>query len=327
MIYQSQNNVICFGDPKQAALYFDRVIPLNISNIVSDAINTREVFSDLLNINDYKQLDSCLVELMAFHSGLLNTFETALSEDNLDFIEPIAKNFLDLGFDPQKYLDGDIGENIEEYYDFMFIFLGFVYMNNLKLPHQGNIQSYVNNLSKSIGIKQSSVILPSQCLSYYNAREDDITLSIANIPIVNTQYTSWNKIIEFRKDKESKNKLRNLRLFLHTNYERKSRAFIEDDIEKRLDDYYYTCKNYEFETITSTLSTALDSKNLQFTIVASAGAAIWGKPIVAAGTILTGAVIELGKILIELCKKKHAFHKIKQQHELAYIIDAKKYLE
>ena len=157
MIYQSQNNVICFGDPKQAALYFDRVIPLNMSNIVSDAINTGEVLSDLLNINDYKQLDSCLVELMAFYSGLSNTFETALSEDNLDFIEPIAKNFLDLGFDPQKYLDGDIGENIEENYDFILILLGFVYMNNCKLPHQGNFQSYVNKLSRLIGRKLRDV--------------------------------------------------------------------------------------------------------------------------------------------------------------------------
>jgi len=327
MIYQSHSNVICFGDPKQAALYFDRVIPLNISSIVSDEINAREVLSDLLNINDYKQLDSCLVELKAFYSELINCLETVLSKDNSDFIEPMAKKLVNLGFDPQKYLDGDIGENIEEYFDFLFIFLGFVYMDNLKLPHKGNFQSYVNNLSRLVGIKQSSVILPSKCLSYYNATEDDITLSIANTPIVNTQHTSWNKIIEFRRDKESKKKLRTLRLFLHTNYERKSREFIEDDIEKRLDDYYSTCKNYEFETITSTLSTVLDSKNLKFTIVASAGAAIWGKPIVFAGTILTGAVIELGKISIELCKKKHAFHRIKQQHELAYIIDAKKYLE
>ena len=65
----------------------------------------------------------------------------------------------------------------------------------------------------------------------------------------------------------------------------------------------------------------MDSKNIQTTFAASAGAAIFGEPVVVAGTILAGVSIEIGKIAIEISKRKHAFHKIKRDHPLAYLIE------
>ncbi len=138
--------------------------------------------------------------------------------------------------------------------------------------------------------------------------------------------TSWDQIFEFRQDNEAKKKLRNLRLFLHTNYAGKENAFIEDDLHKRLEDYQKACNKWSFETTTSLLSTVMDSKNLQTTVGVSAVASLLGEQILVTGALLTGLSIEIGKIAIQIASKKHCFNMIRDNHELAYIIEAEKRL-
>jgi hypothetical protein len=75
------------------------------------------------------------------------------------------------------------------------------------------------------------------------------------------------------------------------------------------------------------MSAVLDSKNLQTTFAATAGAVLFGEPIVAGAAVLTGASIEIGKIALNIASREHAFHKINRDHDLAYIIEAKERLE
>lgn len=168
--------------------------------------------------------------------------------------------------------------------------------------------------------KRPDVLLPSGCFDNYEAGEGDVTLSITNIPLVDTKKGQWDQILEFRKDRDSRKKLRNLRLFLHTNYQGKTLAFIEDDLNKRLDEYYNACKDWGFETLTSSISALTDSKNLVELLEGSTCATLFGGPLVG---LATGASIELAKIVIMLAKKRHAFHKLKRDHDLAYLIEAK----
>ena len=116
-------------------------------------------------------------------------------------------------------------------------------------------------------------------------------------------------------------------MFLHKNYEGKSRSFIEDDLNRLLEDYANTCKNWGFDSIISYISTVLDSKSLLTTIAATAGVALFGTPIASIATGVAGVAIEIGKIALTVARRKHDFHSLKRNHDLAYIIEAKERFE
>lgn len=170
------------------------------------------------------------------------------------------------------------------------------------------------------------VVLPSSCFNYLKAADNDITIYLSNLQLIDTDKTDWSKIIEFRKDEEARRKLRNLRLFLHTTYEGKSIAFIQDDLHRRLEQYNETCKEWGFETRTSSIMAVMDSKSLQATIGMTLAAAILGEPFVATGAALTGSFLEIGKIALGFARAKHSFQKLKRDHDLAFIIEAKERL-
>ena len=207
--------------------------------------------------------------------------------------------------------------------DIFSIILGFSYLDDIQFSEINiSFRSIINDFSSIFGSSHVSVLLPKECLNFFEASEDDLSISISNMPLIDTEKAEWEKILEFRKDTESRKKLRNLKLFLHENYKGRSPSFVEDDLNKRLEDYKNVCKDWGFDTIASTLSAAMDSRSVQVSISASLIATLSGEPIVITGAALP-AIMEVGKITIEFIRKKHAFHKLKRDHDLAYIIEAK----
>ena len=188
------------------------------------------------------------------------------------------------------------------------------------------VRQYIQEFAKSIGLQENSILVPGYPFTRFSPLDEDVTITLAGLKLVDTSRTSWDQIFEFRQDNEAKKKLRNLRLFLHTNYAGKENAFIEDDLHKRLEDYQKACNKWSFETTTSLLSTVMDSKNLQTTVGVSAVASLLGEQILVTGALLTGLSIEIGKIAIQIASKKHCFNMIRDNHELAYIIEAEKRL-
>jgi hypothetical protein len=178
-------------------------------------------------------------------------------------------------------------------------------------------------LSNAFDSKKLSVLLPTHNFSQSKPTNDDITLYLVNWPFVDTSKATWDQIIEFRKDEEAKKKLRNLRLFLHTNYQGKNPNFIEDDLCRRLESYKGVCSDWDFETRNSVFSVVMDSQCLLATAAATLGAILLNEPIAQTISALAGVTLNIGKILLIYDKQKHAFHKLKRDHDLAYIIEAK----
>jgi hypothetical protein len=168
---------------------------------------------------------------------------------------------------------------------------------------------------------EPNYVLPSSKLASSQAVFDDISVILSGINLIDTSSATWDQIIEFRKNDEAKKKLRNLRLFLQTNYSGKTRSFIEDDFGKRIDDYNSVVKEYGFNTKVSVISFITNSKNLQTFGTASIAAVILGHPFVATTSLLTGVSLEVIKATIEFTNKRHAFNKLKKEHELSYIMD------
>ena len=239
-----------------------------------------------------------------------------------EFPKSAVKRFNSL----QKIRETEIGTNrLYQTIDLLFDLLSIFYAEDIQLDYcETSIRSDLDEISKTLTGKCGQILLPSFCISSNEAIDRDVSLSLANINLIDTSKVKWEKIIEYRKDKESMKKIRNLRLFLHTNYQGKSLAFIEDDLGKRLDVYNDTCKDWGFETLASTISVVMDSKNLISLLAGSACAELFGGPVAA---LVTGAGIEIGQVSLNIAKRKHAFNKLKRDHDLAYIIEAKECLK
>jgi hypothetical protein len=370
MQYLKESSVICLGNTKQAALYFDRIFPVSfflkevmchpamknyweglnkidkksyeiykekskpelkkmLAKLTKDSkVNVVSIVDNLLG----KDKPNYIVEffLLVFqvlfkHMGLI-MFAGVLyrNQDRLsEFPKAAVKRFNSVF----KIEELNIN-NVYHFFNNSNDLLSIFYAEDIQIEKLSRtIRSDIDVISKKWAKISGQVLIPSFCLTASAATENDITLTIGNIDLVDTSKASWEQIIELRDDQEARRRLRNLRLFLHENYKGRSRAFIEDDLCKRLDEYKATCKDWGFETKTSTISAVLDSKNLRMTMAAAAGAVVFGKPIVAGASVLAGAAIEIGNIVLTIAKQKHAFQKLKRNHHLAYIIEAKERFE
>lgn len=365
MQYQKESSIICFGDTKQAALYFDGVFPVSlifkelfflppcqsyIKNRLDRNLNKKEQSFDLEKImKEISTNDSALIIISIFENllgeyrhkiddNLLEkTFEslfsymslvvlTMRSYDNNNRLNKFPKTAID----KYKYMYelNKLGLNLNNFrstLESMLDLLCLFYAEDVKIDNLSEkIRRYFNVLSRKWTGKDSQVLLPSFSITNKEATERDISLTLSNINLIDTSKVKWEQIIEYRKDVEAKKKIRNLRLFLHTNYQGKSLAFIEDDLGKRLDEYYNTCKDWGFETLASTISVIMDSENLVPLIAGSSSATLFGGPV--AGLAVGGGIL-LANISLNITKRKHAFNKFKRDHELAYIIEAKKRFE
>lgn len=164
-------------------------------------------------------------------------------------------------------------------------------------------------------------VMPSNKLCSPNATMEDISIILSGIDLIDTEKASWEQIIDYRQDEHAKKKLRNLRLFLQTNYIGKSRQYIEDDFGKRIDDYNSVVKEYGFNKKKSVISFLANSKNIRTFGTASIASVLLGQPIVATGTALTGICLDILNGTLEFVTQKHAFNKFKEEHELSYIMD------
>ena len=201
---------------------------------------------------------------------------------------------------------------------------------NPELIHKTIEQSYIQNVN---GIRNSflklvspiSPIHPTPVLSstegLVNSNENisDIMVTLSCIKIIDVTKTSWQQIVEFRKDIKSAQALRKLRVFLYENCKDKSSSYIEDKINSDLDNYHNAIKRHGFNLLVGSIKTIIDSKNILALSSAGILALLFGGPIVG---LTSAATLEIGKLAIHISKDLHALKEFKRDHPLAYIIKA-----
>jgi hypothetical protein len=337
--YKKESTIICLGDPKQAALYYDRVVPVSFAFSRSEQSPEKYVYdlANLLGLNlphdketfmtiskklgDFIPITTYIMSAHS-HCSKINIIGNTLG---ITHSNKIREYFITKGFG-RPASESILTE--DEFPDILLMALGLSYIEDIKLSKKNtSIRSIINEFSYFFGISHASILLPNECINCYPATEDDLSFSIANFPLVDTKNAHWDQILEFRKDKASRKKFRNLLLFFHENYEGKNYEFVEDDLGKRLDEYYITSKDWGFEIRNSIFSALMDSQNLLATTAAILGAILLNEPIAQNVSALAGVTLNIGKILLTYDKQKHAFHKLKRDHDLAYIIEAKENLE
>ncbi|HZE71222.1 MAG TPA: hypothetical protein VE135_17055 [Pyrinomonadaceae bacterium] len=241
---------------------------------------------------------------------------------NLAFTHPNIKELFDHAFtvvQPKPNAKDQTPLLLGKTNDVMYRMIEETYLQNVK----GIRDRFLQLVAPLSPIHPIPVVSNARSLENQNASVADITVTLSNLQIIDVASTSWEQIVEFRKDAESAKALRKLRVFLYENCKDKSASYVEDKIHTELEKYDNAVKSHGFKLITGSLKTLIDSKS----IIAASGtvlvAGLIGGPLVGVGA---GAVLEASKLAIEISTTLYSMRELKRDHPLAYIIKAREEL-
>lgn len=292
---------------KEAALYFDEVIPLFL-------------FFDAAFEYDFD-------ELMAFEQP--SVFEKVLKKRN-SFVKLL----------PPELSEGT--ENFEHYVELNSkIIREFGFGSDDFEPKFENrpvsdlFQANKEAINKIIGefILKTSFsnaafsTVETAFSSHDNSNDGDIAVTLLGLNLVDASSASIEQIVDFREDKHSIAALRQLRLFSQENYSGKSITFIEDDLLHRIYRYDEAAKKWGFETIHAGLATLFNSKTALGTLGGTFAAILAGSPVLAGSAALVGTTLEIGKVGLTITRKKFDGRAALKDNPVSYIATAKEQLE
>jgi hypothetical protein len=159
------------------------------------------------------------------------------------------------------------------------------------------------------------------------AKNKDDFLSLSSLNLIDVKNTSVRQILNFREDKDAREKLRRFRLWAYEKYKGKSKAFIEDDIQQKLSDYNTVVKKWGFETAEKSLTFLVKSKTLIGTAATTLVAACLGQKEAAMIGTMGSVAVALGNLSLSFGKQYFAYRDIMKDNPVSYIADAKKKLE
>lgn len=293
IMYRNKLDVMCLGNIKEAALYFDRVIPLRC-----DSFRHNE---DGPYFTTPEPLPTKYANSLIFGEEDLNwkTIMEFMTKQWAEFATSLCKDFPN----QIKGFDTDIYEEL--------------YRANITGQSGRSFRSYFTDFAKSVGIQKPNILLNGQDENC-SFESSFIEVALVGTSLVDSSKAHWDQIYEARKDVTSQKALRNLRLFVYDNYAGKCSHFIQDDIAKRIDLYHSASEKHGFDLITSSISALLDAKTIQSSIAAGLATGLWAGTDVGIGV---ACAVELGKSSLEISKKLYPMRSYKANHELAFIID------
>ena len=326
MDYSKTKNVICFGELKQAALYFDRVIPVCFRQTRgrkgwSEKSRKHSRFhgnkipkasEDGIICEIPEAIPSVALVDLIYGTDNKRTYRQ-FAEEHCGFYDLWQKFSQNVSQFRSNHSQSSKNDNYED--------LAIAYLNDKKDSNNISIRSKFVEFGKSFGIDDASVLIVNGELTKYVEKTEYTALTLLETPLIDTKKAEWDQILELRLDEEAHRNLINFRLFFYESYQDKSIDYIEDDINKKLYEYKQVSKKHGFDLLISSLSTLLDSKNIQSAAAGGLAATLIGGPI---SGLSAAVLIELGGLSLEVAKKMHAIKNYKNSHELAYIIETNK---
>lgn len=294
--------VLCFRDLKTASLYFDRVLPIAFRQMAGTG-------GDIVTEFPEPVPSRALINVVFDKTPELGAKRYTDFGRVIDGWDAFIKN-------AHPYLAQPEAWSTETDYDV----LADAYIRNATVPGSRPLRNLFADYASSLGITHPDVLLPWTNATSQSADEDPV-ISLARLPLIDAAGASWEQIVELRNDREARTRLQRLRAFAQTNYQGKPVTFIEDDLSARINEYELASKKHGFDLVTGSLTTLLDSTNLQATAGAALAAAVVGGPITA---LSTAVCIELARFSLEFSKRRRVMSDWFNSHPLAYLIEAGK---
>jgi hypothetical protein len=305
MSYSDHTAAVSFGDIKTAALYFDRVLPVGFRAIRG---------GPGVNFELPEPVPASVVGQLVFGDAM-----PALRSPGGMALDYLLEHWQSFFTEAQNIMGARFPSTNPEGHEL----LKEAYLANLGSQDASrSIRHAFRKLANRLGISSYSILLGDSS-DTHTLEPSYASLALNNVRLVDLTETNWKQILEFRTDQDSRKKLRRLRLLFFAEFVGKPRSFIQDDIQRRLDDYEIAAKKHGFELVNGSLSALLDANSLQAAAVASVAAAIFGGPL--AG-LAAGAVVEIGRLAITVSERLLPIIELADTHELGYIITARKNL-
>jgi len=294
-------DVISFGASKEAALYFERVLPEDYLAVVPLNVKQPTSYSRSISLmfpfhragaanEDFYPLWKSLVpnvphvekellNLSYCHAGMVEYFliQALDGERRQEFLDDF-NNTLKALKAPDEFVGGDISLAIEY------------------------IQSVRGAIRRKLGFADAPNWIDDGLFEAEDTKETDsvpqTVVALRNLSLVDAASLSWEQICEFRNDKDSMNQLRKLRAFLARNFEGKSVSFIEDQLGDALHEHDLARKRWAFDTASQSLTVAFSNESALAGIGTAIAALSGGLSLGAAAA--ASAVIPLGRSAIEV---------------------------
>jgi hypothetical protein len=302
MTYDRMLAAVSFGDTKTAALYFDRVLPVEFRVMRGTGSGIICEMPDPIDVE-------VVVKLVFGDEAPRHLIISYLD----DYWAPFMARVRPAIIQPRKSTDPEA-----------YVELKNLYLSNAGVPGGSSVRQAFHEFAASLGVRSFSVLLPHQEGVPASFSDTYAFLAASRLSLVDTSRASWDQVMELRNDPEARAQLRRLRLFFLESYIGKSREYVEDDLLCRMDDYERARKKHGFDAVTSTLSVLLDARTLQAAAVAGVSTALFGGPI---SGISVGAAVELGKVVLEVTKQRAAIKDLADGHELGYVLRARDKLD
>lgn len=156
---------------------------------------------------------------------------------------------------------------------------------------------------------------------YRPGRTDLIVASVSELELVDEAQLTWEQVLEFRRDRETRAKYRRFVHWLDSELVGRSQSFITDEVAARMRDYEWSLRKHGIKTALGSLSALLDPAFLAGTSLAVTSAAIAGNGQIAAITGLCvtcgRALVTIGSSLVDLADERRKASEIAFVYEIA----------
>lgn len=319
------NTALVFGSLKDALLHYEYVVPMNFTGqfagLRPSATGSVENFKEP-GMDDYHELTDTfgepdqLLKLYPPNLAAHPNFKVAVNMfDGFLFSYMVKTNLGEEMFDSYiKNLSQVVGSNAPASSDQL-------------CPTDEGLRRLFAKLVEDFKLNN----IPVDCSGFSLTGSAEVphtnALTVQEIPMINTEKIGFSQIMEFRKDRETMKKMRNFRLFAYQQYAGKDKAYVEDDIQKRYEDYMEALRLSGFETATKMLTSLISSKLLMGALATSTASLLLGNTQLAIGAFGSGAILEIGKLSLQFAQQKQAMATICRENPISYIAEAREKLK
>ncbi|WP_156170008.1 hypothetical protein [Aurantiacibacter luteus] len=298
-------SVVAVGPPKEAALYFDEVLPMDFSTSLYAQFysgDKNEIFDPSLHlpIDNMDELVEVLRSLLPNHDDALDYYWRQWRTANwlLTSISISKLGATDSDRLASKFTDGQLDDLLAPG--------GITYKQLRTLIDQGEFDprkysdaqaDLIGKIVEDAGFETAPIW--DQALSFKPAsKSDDVNdidyaLTLKNLKLVDPRAVSWEQLVEFRKDEDSRHALRKFRLSFSENFGGQSQAEIEDRLLSDLYEHEKAANSWGLEFADRSFSLLSTKEGIASTAIGGAlGFAVGGPiPLAIGGLLLLGSQI------------------------------------
>lgn len=305
MKYRKETTAICYDESllKQSALFHTHVIPLKVFNISEKMV----VLSDILppGLNSKQLIDI------------------------YQFAENRTEDYLDYEMVSFPSIESEIEHELEWQLSYLIDFHRRITPLPICATH-GRVPSYYYDANTELNEPWPADFHVDHIFGApewrgSNRKEIDSlepAIILSNLDLIDANQLTWDQITEIRKDQNSMNALRDLRMFMYREFKNEdSQAYIEDVLLQLMRRYKETADKWGFDTMQQTLKIGLN-KAMILGIGSSLAAVLFQATLPTA--VAAGFAACIGQIAIKFSERHKEKIEVQRNDPAHYLIEVEK---